>query len=465
MQIKYKYSFGKAENLLLLIVIFFIQVSVFPQDDIRKKIAQMVVVGFDGASATDTLLKDLSQRNLGGVILMGANIVSPSQLKTLTQQIIKSASTIPFIATDQEGGKVARLSGSNGYEDTYTAFQLGTQFNSEDSTRKYSAKMALWLSDAGINMNFAPVVDVNVNPTSPAIGKYQRSFSALPYLVSKHAGFFIDEMHRKFLLTSIKHFPGHGSALQDSHKGFTDITATWTDLELIPYKNLISSGYNDIVMAGHLYNAKLDTSYPATLSNSIITGLLRNQLGYKGVVITDDMMMKGVTSNYSFENAIELSINAGCDILLYVGGIRNGSSILSQITDVVVNKVNEGKISSARIDESYSRIMILKNRLLHPSYVENKAKELKPVSGYSLEAYPNPFNPNTNIVCKINRQTFVSIKVYNITGQVVATLVNNVLSVGEYKFNFNGTSHSSGIYLVRMETPEGAVSRKIALLK
>lgn len=425
----------------------------------------MVMLGFDGITAADTLIADLSQRNLGGVILMGSNIKSPAQVKSVTTAIKQAAATLPLIATDQEGGKVARLSSSNGFEDTYTAYQLGTTFNSEDSTRKTASKMASWLSSSGFNTNFAPVVDVNVYPQSPAIGKYQRSFSALPNLVAKHSAFFIDEMNKKNIVTALKHFPGHGSSLQDSHLGFTDITTTWADSELVPYRTLFAQGYNGIVMAGHLYNAKLDSLYPATLSNTIISGLLRSRLGFNGIVISDDMMMKGVTNNYGFESAIELSINAGVDILLYVAGLRNGSSMLEQVIDVVVNKINEGKIQASRIEESYNRIMLLKQRLNNLAFAETKKKTNQMPASYTLETYPNPFNPNTNIVFSISKPTFVSLKIYNITGQIVQTLVNSGLNAGEYKFNFNGTNLSSGIYLVRLETSEGALSKKIALIK
>ncbi len=464
MPIKKSYILPNTGILFLFLVFVLTQTNIHAQLTLRKKIAQMVMVGYDGITASDSLITDLSKRNLGGVILMGSNIKSPAQVKTVTENIKRAATTFPLIATDQEGGKVARLNSYNGFDDTYTAYQLGSQFNSEDSTRRTAAKMASWLSTSGFNVDFAPVVDVNVYPQSPAIGKYQRSFSAIPLDVARHSSFFINEMNKKFIAVSLKHFPGHGSSLQDSHLGFTDVTTTWADSELVPYRTLFANGFNDIVMAGHLYNAKLDSLYPATLSNSIITGLLRNKLGFNGVVITDDMMMKGVTSNYGFETAIELSINAGVDILLYVAGLRNGSSMLEQVIDVVVNKINEGKIPLARIDESYNRIMLLKQRLSSPSFAERNNKPQIP-AGFSLEAYPNPFNPNSNIVFKISKPAFVSIRIYNITGQIVQTLVNSNLNTGDYKYVFNGANLSSGIYLVRMETSEGAVSKKIALVK
>jgi len=183
-----------------ILIIIFAQISLFPQVSLRNKIGQMVMVGFDGTALSDSLSYDLSHRNLGGVMYLESNISNPSQVAALSAKIKLAASTIPFISTDQEGGKVARLNSDNGFADSYTALQLGTLFNSEDSTPKTAAEFAQWLSLTGINMNLAPVTDVNVNPSSPAIGRYQRSFSAIPAQVAKHAGFFIDEMHRKNVL-------------------------------------------------------------------------------------------------------------------------------------------------------------------------------------------------------------------------------------------------------------------------
>lgn len=445
--------------------ILLLQSNAFSQVTLRNKIAQMVVVGFDGTVVTDTLATDLSKRNLGGVILMGGNIQTPLQLNSLSAKIKQIASTTPFIATDEEGGKVARLNSFNGFEETCTAFQLGSVFNSEDTTRKTGAKIAGWLSSSGINIDFAPVADLNVNPQSPAIGKYQRSFSADPAIVKKHVSFFVEELHKKNVLAALKHFPGHGSSLQDSHLGFTDISNTWSDLELSPYKQLFASGYSDIVMVGHLFNAKLDSLYPASLSNSVLTGLLRQQLGFKGVIVTDDMLMKAISSNYSFDKSVELAINAGNDLLLYVGGIRNGSSILPQIIDIIVGKIGEGKISENRINESYERIIALKQKIQFLSAVNSKKVPKQVPTDLGLENYPNPFNPNTNIVIKLNKGTFVSVKVYNITGQVVANFGNSYMSAGEYKYVLDGSALSSGIYLIRLETSEGAISKKTALLK
>ena len=201
---------------------------------------------------------------------------------------------------------------------------MGAYFDSEDSTRMQAEKMAQWLYATGINNNLAPVVDLDINPLSPAIGYYERSFSMDPVVVIDHAQWFISEFSNYNIITTLKHFPGHGSAEEDSHLGFTDITDTWTDKELLPYRHLIVNDYDDIIMVGHLYNAHIDSVYPASLSFKTIQGLLRDSLGFNGVVVSDEMLMGAITNNYSFDEAIELAINAGTDMLLYRYNTRSG---------------------------------------------------------------------------------------------------------------------------------------------
>jgi len=322
---------------LLLIVL--ISVSTFAQTDLRHKISQMLMIGFQGKSVTDTMLiNDLNKRGVGGVILFAANIESPTQLNQLTTQL-KSYSSIPlFISVDQEGGKVARLNATNGYQSTYSAFKIGTYFNNEFDTRGWAGQMATWLSSAGINIDLAPVADVDVNPTSPAIGALDRSFSKIPDSVYQHCFWFIDEFHQRNIFNTLKHFPGHGSAATDSHLGFTDITNTWADSELIPFRKLIASGYNDFIMSGHLFNSNLDPNYPASLSNKVLTELLRDSLKFKGLIITDGMFMGAISNNYTFDKAVELAINAGNDVLLYTANNLNGKSLVDSVVNIVMNK-------------------------------------------------------------------------------------------------------------------------------
>jgi beta-N-acetylhexosaminidase len=430
---------------------------------LRDKIGQMLIVGFyQYDNFMDTLWVDITQRNLGGVILFGWNITSPSQIHDLNVQL-QQAATIPlFIATDQEGGYVARLNENNGFAATYSAYTLGTIFNSEDSTRATASLMAQWLRDSGVNIDLAPVVDVNVNPLSPAIGYWERSFSSDPMTVFNHASWFIDEFHQKDITASLKHFPGHGSAEEDSHLGFTDITNTWADSELVPYQQLIGQGYSDLVMIGHLYNANLDSIYPASLSYKTITGLLKDSLGFTGTVISDELLMGAIVNNYTFEQAIELAINAGTDILLYRTNERNNVSLVRSVIDIVEQKVNSGLIPMSRIDDAYNKILTLKQRIT--SFGEPIANNRIP-NGFDLVNYPNPFNSVTTITFSLLKIDFVTLSVYNVLGQEIATLISGDLSAGNHEYKWDASAYASGVYYCKIESGEYQQVNKMILLK
>lgn len=459
---------------------------------LKEKIGQMVWTGFSGTKLHDTIKVDLQQRNLGGVILFATNISNPNQVKLLNDTIKMFGNTPPFIAVDQEGGRVARLNKTNGFDTTHSAYTLGTVFNLEDSTRKAAGIMAEWLHESGFNVNLAPVADVNVDSLSPAIGKLKRSYSRIPDSVFVHANWFIDEFHKKKIVTSLKHFPGHGSALQDSHFGFTDITTTWADSELVPYQSLITNGYKDFVMMGHLYNVNLDSVYPASLSKKVTTDLLKTQLGYEGLVITDAMGMQAITQNYSFEDAIVLAVNAGNDVLLYTAVLRNNSSLVRQVVNVIEQKVIQGVISQNRIDESYNKIMKLKSDYGLITSVKDLADNSLP-DGFELhQNYPNPFNATTTIKFSVPHPhnppfdkggtqggSLVTLKVFDILGREVATLVNweSQKEPGIYEVSFSAGSSgdavnlASGVYIYTLfaesfgQSGSFIQSRKMILLR
>lgn len=445
----------------ILLFLLFTQ-TFFPQTDLYHKISQMIMVGFSGKILSDSvIINDLQNRGVGSVILFGGNIESPTQLNQLTTQLHNLSSTPLFIAIDQEGGRIARLRETNGYTSTYSAFQIGTIFNDESINRSWASLMAGWLKDAKINLNLAPVADVNVNPESPAIGYLDRSFSRIPDTVFNHCSWFTDEFHQKNIFNCLKHFPGHGSASTDSHLGFTDITNTWADSELIPYKRLIQNGYDDFIMSGHLFNAQIDSVYPASLSNKTLTGLLRDSLGFDGLIITDGMFMGAISNNYSFDEAVELAINAGNDILLYTTNKLSGKSLVDSVVGIVMNKISEGKITEQRIDESYNRIIQKKQQLTN---VHQDNNQFVP-NDFELLNYPNPFNSQTNIVVKIPTDGNLTIQVFNIVGEEVAELMNEFRTAGIYKFSFNANELASGIYFIRMKMQNKILNHKVVLLK
>ncbi|MDP1678271.1 MAG: glycoside hydrolase family 3 N-terminal domain-containing protein [Bacteroidota bacterium] len=432
------------------------------QPTLQQKIAQMVMVGFTGTAIPDSIKVDIQQRSLGGIILFANNIAEPNQIRELASQLSVLSSSKLLLAVDQEGGKVARLGAANGYSSTPTAFHLGSHLNREDSTRVSAALMAGWLNQAGFNINFAPVADVNVNPLSPAIGKSERSYSANPDTVSQHISWFIDEFHKKKIITTLKHFPGHGSATADSHLGFTDVTNTWTAKELEPFRTTIKSGSTDVIMAGHLFNAKIDSQYPASLSYKTITELLRDSLHFDGVVISDELFMKAIAANFLFDDALELCVKSGTDILLFSKSVYNNQSLTAYVVDVITSKVQTGKIPLAMIDSAYGRIQRLKQRILTTTTI---ASSLEPNSPLLDQNYPNPFNPVTTIKFVLQYSNHTSLKIYDVLGREVATAVEGKLNSGIHSYQFSGVNLASGVYIYRIVSGNFAHTKKMVLQK
>ncbi len=427
----------------------------------------MIMVGVGTSQKSqDSLLYDISNRNLGGVLLFAYNLRFPSQIKSQNSRFQAAAEIPLFLATDQEGGIVARLDENNGYERTYTAYELGTEFNSEDSTRRQASLMAGWMANAGLNMNLAPVVDVNVDPDSPAIGGLDRSFSSDEYDVYLHASWFIDEFHKQNIATSLKHFPGHGSAASDSHEGFTDISNTWQERELDPFKFIIENDYRDAIMTGHLFKSDWDEEYPASISEYAIKNILRDSLGFEGVVISDELFMDAIQDNYGMEEAIVQAVNSDTDILLFSTNIYQDKSLPNYIISLVTQKVEEGVISEETIDRSYNRIMVLKEKRIPTGTDMDDLFSRNDLPGsIEIANYPNPFNPSTTISVSLDQATQVHIQVFNSIGQLVQTLAQSQLSSGIHNFRFNGSNLTSGMYLIAVTTPEVREVHKMMLIK
>lgn len=336
-----------------------------------EKIGQMLMVGFRGTVATSdsSIAKIIREYHLGSVIFFDfdvelkkadRNVASPAQLKALVDSL-QSFSKIPLlVAIDQEGGRVNRLKTTYGFPASVSAQYLG-RINNTDSTRFYADRTARTLKSVGINVNFAPVADVNSNPDNPVIGKLERSYSADPEIVATHAR-VVTAVHKEHgIVTTFKHFPGHGSAWNDSHVGMADVTTTWADSELIPYRRAIEANELDAIMTAHIFNANFDKDHPGTLSKRVLTGMLREELGFEGVIYSDDMQMKAVADFYGLEQAIELGINAGIDILTFGNNTHQYEpDIAERAFKTIKMLVETGRISEARIDESYQRIMTLK---------------------------------------------------------------------------------------------------------
>lgn len=339
-----------------------------PPDSLDIKIGQMIMVGINERTViepNDPLLKDIQSGKAGGIILFEKNLAKENTAATLKRLIgdMQQRSNIPlFISIDEEGGKVHRLKEKYGFVGMPSAAYLGALDNA-DSTLYYNRRLAAELADLGINFNYAPTIDLAVNPENTVIVKRERSFSVKPEIVSKHALLCIKGHHEYGVKTILKHFPGHGSSTADSHLGIVDVTKTWDFKELFPYYTILQSGQCDAIMTAHLINHNWDESdLPGTLSNKVVNGMLRGLLGFQGVVFSDDMQMYAISKNYGFEKAIELAINAGVDLLVFGNNVSKEVKAVtpSDIHRVIRSLVLDGKISVERINLAYLRIARLK---------------------------------------------------------------------------------------------------------
>ena len=340
---------------------------------LEQKIGQMLMVGFHDTTATpeSQICKDIKKYHIGSVILFDynpvnknepKNIADKKQLKKLTSQLQKcSYDGKLLIAVDQEGGKVQRLKRKYGF---YGKFPKASDVVKMDQSQIKSTyvNMSKELKGVGINYDLAPVVDLDINMKNHVIHGLGRSFGKEPKTVAKYASTFIDAMHYYGVLTALKHFPGHGSSVGDTHKGFVDVTNLWNKVEMEPYRLLNKKA--DTVMVAHVFNKKLDTKYPATLSKKTVNGLLRKKLGFNGVVITDDLQMGAISKKYGLKKTLNLAINAGDDILLF-GNQLNPKKTVSIKTLIATTKnlLKKGKIQKSSIEKSYQRIQKLKAKL------------------------------------------------------------------------------------------------------
>jgi beta-N-acetylhexosaminidase len=339
-----------------------------------EQIGQMLMIGFRGTTIDEdnTVCSQLESAHVGGVILYdydelnqsySRNIESPEQLMQLVADLKLYADDDLLVAIDQEGGYVNRLKTSYGFPESVSAQYLG-EMNNSDTTSYYASLMAATLLEMGINVNFAPVVDLNVNPESPAIGSKERSFSADTDTLVGIAEVFVDKHDVQNILTCCKHFPGHGSSTTASYLGMADITDTWSEDELEPYRQMIADSKCRMIMTANVFNLNLDADYPAALSETILTGILRDELNYDGVIVSDAMEISSLTSIYGQKTAIEKAINAGCDILLFPNNTDSyNENIASEAFSLIKTLIEEGSITEERISESYTRIMALKSTL------------------------------------------------------------------------------------------------------
>jgi beta-N-acetylhexosaminidase len=337
----------------------------------KMNIGQMFMLGFNGIEVDDNhwIAQAVREKQLGGVILFDRNvdgsvqnIISPVQLQELTASLQEYGQEPLLISVDQEGGQVCRLKERDGFPATVSA----KTFAGYDSQRAaaIAGAMSATLATYGINFNLAPVVDLDLNPENPIIGRYQRSFSADPDDVVHFARIFIEAHHQQNVACCLKHFPGHGSASADSHLGFVDTTDLWQKQELLPFARLVNEGFYDAVMTAHVINRRLDSrGRPATLSSSVITGLLREKLGFHGVTVTDDLQMQAITRQWGYAEAVRLAVLAGVDLMIVGNNLEHREDVLEVGTKCIEDMLDRGEIDADYIEASLHRIAILKEKI------------------------------------------------------------------------------------------------------
>ena len=324
--------------------------------ELETKIAQMLMVGIGGHELTRTELEICRHHGFGGFILFSSNCRDLPQIRSLCRSLATTAD-LPFIAIDEEGGGVHRL------PPPFTHFPAAAvigQTGNPDLAERFGRATAAELALLGINLDFAPVLDVGCNPKNSIIG--DRSFGSTPDQVIAMGLAWSKGLRSNGIIPCGKHFPGHGSTDKDSHLELPVVAKSLTELREVDVEPFHHACRNRIeaLMTAHLVFPALDERLPATLSRQIVDGILRKQLGYEGVVFSDDMEMKALTENFDTEEAALLSLRAGVDVLLYCHDLSKATAVF----DLFCREGKRDKQLRDRIDESHARISQLKMRCL-----------------------------------------------------------------------------------------------------
>lgn len=338
---------------------------------LKEKVGQMIGLAFSGDAYSPELKMQVEDIEAGLIIYFKDNCITPKQIFDLNKKINESAKIPPFIAIDQEGGMVARV--TEGIVQSPGAMAIGATKN-KNNAYLLAKNMGIELRHLGFNFNFAPVGDVNNNAKNPVINV--RSYSEDPQMVAEYMAEAVRGYHEAGLMTSVKHFPGHGDTAVDSHVGLpiVDFDKERLDkVELVPFKKVVELDLPGI-MASHVMYTKYDQKYPTTLSKKIITGLLREELGFKGLVVTDSLTMKAVFDNFSIEEIVYNGFNSGCDILLLCGA--RDIKMQKEFAETALRLAEEGKIPLATIDAAVERILKYKE-MYHVGEMAKSFDEIK----------------------------------------------------------------------------------------
>ena len=334
---------------------------------LREKVGQLFIVrpealaensNAETAPATDrvddAVISRIEEYPVGGIALFSRNITSAEQLPMFISDLQSSSKYPLFIAVDEEGGRVARIANSDFFNvASYKSMEDIGKSGDASKAEEVGRQIGSYLKELGFNLDFAPVADTNTNPQNIVIG--DRSYGSDPALVARMVSAQLDGMHDSGIMGTLKHFPGHGDTKDDTHSGYVSIEKTWDELkecELVPFITALPKA--DMVMVSHITAVNVTSDkLPTSMSETMITGKLRNDLGYDGVIITDAMAMGAVADNYTSAEAAVTAVKAGVDIVLMPQN-------LNEAFNGVMNAVTDGEISMERLDESVLRILKMK---------------------------------------------------------------------------------------------------------
>lgn len=334
---------------------------------LEEKIGQMFIVcpealnvseNAETAQAVDTVTEvmreNLEKFPVGGIAVFGKNITGAEQLPRFISDLQSNSKYPLFIAVDEEGGRVARIANSDFFNvASYKSMEDIGKSGDASKAEEVGRQIGSYLKELGFNLDFAPVADTNTNPQNIVIG--DRSYGSDPALVARMVSAQLDGMHDSGIMGTLKHFPGHGDTKDDTHSGYVSIEKTWDELkecELVPFITALPKA--DMVMVSHITAVNVTSDkLPTSMSETMITGKLRNELGYDGVIITDAMAMGAVADNYTSAEAAVTAVKAGVDIVLMPQN-------LNEAFNGVMNAVTDGEISMERLDESVLRILKMK---------------------------------------------------------------------------------------------------------
>jgi beta-N-acetylhexosaminidase len=331
----------------------------------EQRVGRMLLLGFIGdnpdTDGADTVAEHLAEGRIGGVLFLRHNVRSRDGVEALAARF-RAIRSDAWLAIDQEGGAVQRLSEDLGYTAIPRAYNVLQTVNADQARSLYAAA-ATEFREAGFNMNLAPVADVQ-DDANGVIGRWGRGYGDDPQTIAAYAGAFIDAFEAEGAACAIKHFPGHGRSRGDSHSGFVDITESWSESELEPFRRLIESDHAHLIMGGHLTHSGLDPAgVPVTFSRPILGDLLRGQMGFDGALVTDDLDMGAIRENYSQRDAVIRSIAAGNDMVMMSNSAAPDRELPQKFAQWIGEAIEAGTFDEAHIERSLDRLDTLERHV------------------------------------------------------------------------------------------------------